>query len=155
MTDTLVMGPDDWRLWRTLRRAALAEAPAAFGSTLADWSGPGDTEQRWRGRLEAVALNLVLTVNGESAGMVSATTPNTQGQCELISMWVDPAARGRGVGDEAIRQVVAWVRREHPGSRVALSVRLDNDRAIGLYRRHGFVDAGPSPDDLCERLMLL
>src|ERR1700722_14623539 len=52
--------PDDWRLWRELRLAALTEAPGAFGSTLAEWSGAADTEQRWRGRLESVPLNLVI-----------------------------------------------------------------------------------------------
>ncbi len=153
--ETLVLRPDDWRSWRELRLAALAEVPAAFGSTLAEWSGTGDTEQRWRGRLAGVALNLILTWGGEPAGMISAIAPDGERPAELISLWVAPAARGRGVGDEAVRQVLGWVRREHPASRVVLSVKVDNDHAIRLYRRHGFVDAGASPDDRDERLMRL
>jgi ribosomal protein S18 acetylase RimI-like enzyme len=59
------------------------------------------------------------------------------------------------LGDEAVRQVLAWVRREYPARRVVLSVKVDNDHAVRLYRRHGFVDAGASPDDRDERLMRL
>lgn len=152
VVDVMVTSPRDWPLWRALRRAALAEAPAAFGSTLTEWSGAGDSEQRWRARLEAVALNLVLTVDGAPVGMVSATTPDADGAVELISLWVAPAARGRGVGDEALRQVVGWASSEHASS-VVLSVKTDNEPARRLYERHGFVDAGPSPDDPEERLM--
>jgi ribosomal protein S18 acetylase RimI-like enzyme len=144
--------PDDWRLWRALRRAALAEAPDAFGSTLAEWSGPRDTEERWRTRLTDVPLNLVLRLDGEPAGMVSGTAPTPGGEVELISFWVAPSARGRGVADAAITEVVKWARDTH-GAGVVLSVRTDNDRAIAVYRRHGFADAGPSPDDPAERLM--
>ena len=67
MIETLALNPGDWWLWRELRLAALAEAPAAFSSTLAEWSGAGDTEQRWRARLEGVALNIILTSAGEPA----------------------------------------------------------------------------------------
>lgn len=51
--DVLVLTPDDWRLWRELRLAALADAPDAFLSRLADWQGAGDTEARWRARVGA------------------------------------------------------------------------------------------------------
>lgn len=153
--ETLVLRADDWRLWRELRLAALTQAPAAFGSTLTEWSGAGDTEQRWRSRLHDVALNLVLIRDGVPVGMVSATAPDAEGQVELISLWVTPAARGRGVGDKAVRQVLAWARRAHPASRVVLSVKTDNDHAGRLYQRQGFVDAGPSPTDPDERLMRL
>jgi ribosomal protein S18 acetylase RimI-like enzyme len=149
--DVLVLTPDDWRLWRKLRLAALAEAPGAFGSSLAGWSGSADTEQRWRARLANVPLNLALTVGGEPVGMVSATAPGLDEEVELISLWVAPAGRGRGVGDEAIRQVAAWANDQHPRHALVLSVKTDNRPARGLYARHGFVDAGPSPDDPGER----
>jgi len=57
--DVVVVTAEDWRLWRELRRAALLEAPGAFGSTLAEWSAEGDSETRWRARLGDVALNPV------------------------------------------------------------------------------------------------
>ena len=146
--DLEVVGPDDWRLWRELRLQALTDAPDVFGSTLAQWTGPGDTEVRWRARLTDVALNVVLRWDRSPAGMVSGQLLG-RGEVELISMWVTPLARGRGVGDAAVRAVLEWA-----GQRaVVLAVRADNRRAIGLYRRHGFIDAGQCADDADELSM--
>jgi hypothetical protein len=89
---------DDWALWRTLRQAALAEAPGAFGSTLAEWTGAGDTEARWRARLVTVPFNVVARLDDRPTGMASATAPS-EGEVELISMWVAPHGRACGVGD--------------------------------------------------------
>jgi ribosomal protein S18 acetylase RimI-like enzyme len=96
-----------------------------------------------------------LTFDGEAAGMVSATALEADRPAELISMWVAPTGRGRGVGDEAIRQVVASVRENFPATDVELSVKTDNIHAIRLYERHGFLDAGPSHYGPDERLMRL
>lgn len=153
MVDIAVITAEDWRLWRELRLAALADAPDAFGSTLAEWSGAGDTEARWRGRLEDVALNLMLTRDGEPVGMVSGLAPGADGAVELISLWIAPSARGVGIGDETVRCILAWAREAHPGSSVELKVKTDNDPARRLYERHRFVDAGPSPEDPTEQLM--
>jgi len=38
--------PASWRLWRDLRLAALAEAPAAFTSRLADWRDAESATQK-------------------------------------------------------------------------------------------------------------
>lgn len=151
--DQHALSPDDWPLWRELRLAALADAPAAFGSTLPEWTGAADTEKRWRARLAEVALNVVLRLDDHPAGMVSATAPSPDGAIKLISMWVAPFARGHGVGDAAIEGVLNWARTEHGGTPVVLSVKALNEPATLLYRRHGFIDAGPSPDDPSERLM--
>lgn len=151
--DVVVVTAEDWQLWRELRHAALLEAPGAFGSTLAEWSGEGDAESRWRARLRDVALNLVLVLDGVPVGMVSAVAPSADGKVELISLWIAPATRGHGVGDEAVRQVVAWASNEYPSCSLVLSVKLDNDPARRLYERHGFVDAGLSPKNPTEPLM--
>jgi RimJ/RimL family protein N-acetyltransferase len=63
-----------------------------------------------------VALNLVLTSDGEPVGMVSATAPGAKQEVELISLWDAQDFRGRGIGHEALCQMLAWVRREHPTS---------------------------------------
>ncbi|MGW5108617.1 GNAT family N-acetyltransferase [Nocardia sp. NPDC004123] len=148
MIDIQVLRPDDWPLWRELRLQALTESAAVFGSTLAEWSGPGDTEQRWRARLTDVPLNFIVRLDGTPVGMAGAYIRDDEA-AELISLWVAESARGRGVGDAAVRAVADWAGRRD----VVLSVKSGNDSAIALYVRHGFVDAGPSPDDDCERFM--
>lgn len=148
LMDVQVLQADDWRLWRRLRLKALAESPDMYGSTLAEWTGDGDTEERWRNRFSAVPFNAVIHCDGMPAGIVGAYV-QAGGAVELISMWVDPAVRGRGVGDAAVRAVLDWA----DGRDVVLSVKTHNRPAIALYERNGFVDAGPSPDDDDERLM--
>jgi ribosomal protein S18 acetylase RimI-like enzyme len=155
--EVVALGPDSWRRWRALRRAALAQAPEAFGSTLAQWSGEGDTEQRWRDRWLGVPHNLVVVRGGQDVGMVSLTRPDGPdgaGLPELISMWVAPEVRGSGVADAAVEAVLALAADRYPDRAVALSVYEANSAARRLYARHGFVDAGLSPDGDGEILMV-
>lgn len=146
---------DDWQEWRAMRLAALAEAPDAFCSTLEEWSGEGDREDRWRARLEEVELNLFAEIDGRVGGMVSATGP-VDGESELITMWVAPEERGKGVGDALVRAVLCWARRQG-ARRVALDVREGNRHALALYERQGFADSGeaPGPDEPFPELHLL
>jgi ribosomal protein S18 acetylase RimI-like enzyme len=153
-----LVGPEDWRVWRELRLAALAEAPDAFGSRLADWQGEGDREERWRARLAVpgsrsfVALRL-----GEPVGMVGGVPGETDGVVELVSMWVGREARGLGVGDRLVGAVAEWAA-QVGAEALELAVRPGNERAIALYRRNGFTDTGRPGDvvpesGLRERIM--
>lgn len=147
-----VVRPADWRRWRRLRLAALTQAPESFAEPLATWTGGGDTETRWRARLTDMPFNVVLTVDGRDAGMVSATSPDARSQVTLVSLWVAPWARGCGIGDVAVQAVLAWAR-EQSGSDLVLSVRATNAAAIALYRRNGLVDVGTSPTNADKWLM--
>ena len=143
---------NDWRAWRELRLQALREAPYAYGSTLAQWQGDGDTEERWRHRLDTVPLNVIAYLDDRPAGIISGTDPDDDGSAELISMWVAPFARGRGVGDALVQCVVQWAR-DLRLRRITLDVTVSNEHAVALYARHGFVDAGIIEDG--ERSMSL
>ncbi|MFI6820391.1 GNAT family N-acetyltransferase [Micromonospora sp. NPDC050187] len=146
MVDTRVLGVGDWRLWRELRLAALAEAGYAFGARLADWQGDGDRAERWRGRLAIPgSYNVVAVLDGRPAGMASGVPTGHDGIVELISMYVAPAGRGRGVGDHLVRTVEQWARLV--GARtLRLAVVEGNEHAWALYQRHGFRDTGDLGD---------
>lgn len=150
MLELRTLTPDVWALWRGLRLAALAEAPEAFGATLAEWSGPGDTEERWRARLTIPgARDLVALLDGRSVGMATGVQGDVEGSVGLISMWVSPEARGRGVGDRLMQAVEQWGL-EQGATTLRLAVMPDNEQASALYERHGYADTGelgePGPD---------
>src|SRR5579863_10285894 len=150
------IGIEDWQLWRKLRLEALAEAPYAFASKLADWQGEGDTESRWRGRLTDVPLNIIAEWRGTAVGMISATAPSPQGSVELLSMWVAPPARRRGIGDALVDAVLAWAHKRKAAT-VVLAVFEGNEPATVLYGRQGFKDVGAIGDGTgvaTERRML-
>lgn len=144
---------DEWRVWRELRLEALREAPYAFGSTLAEWQGGADTEGRWRRRLTDVPFNLIARLADTPAGIASGTAPTPDGAVELISMWVAPFARGRGVGDALVCRVVQWACEQH-AKQVTLAVVANNTNAIALYKRHGFCEAGMIDGEIAMLLHL-
>lgn len=127
------IGPDDWQQFREIRLRALGEAPYAFSSTYAGWQNAA--EARWRSRLADVAFNVLAVDGGTAVGLVSAVDSDP---VELISLWVAPDARGRGVGDLLVRSVLGYA-----GVRpTRLNVYPDNAAAIALYHRHGFAELG-------------
>jgi len=146
MLELRTLESDDWPIWRELRLAALAEAPYAFGSTLAEWKGAGDREERWRARLEIPgARDVVAVLDGHPVGMASGVPAEEGASVVLISMWVSPVARGQGAGDLLIRAVERWAVERHAKT-LRLSVMPDNGKAIALFERHGFADIGELGD---------
>lgn len=138
--DLVRIGPDDWREFREVRLASLQEAPRAFGSRYQDWVDA--PEGRWRARLTDVPLTVVARGGEGPVGVVSGA--DSEGEVELISMWVSPDQRGTGLAGRLIEQVVGWATER--GRRTYLMVRDDNVAAISAYERAGFVDDGVPAD---------
>ncbi|WP_426563580.1 GNAT family N-acetyltransferase [Angustibacter sp. McL0619] len=133
------LGPDDWERARDVRIASLAQAPRAFGSTVAD--ALAFDEARWRSRLET-ATTWHAVLGDRSVGTVTLRADEeTARDAEITGMWVDPEARGRGVGAQLIETAVATWRALH-GRRVVLWVVQGNGAAEALYGRCGFTSTG-------------
>ncbi|HEX5566011.1 MAG TPA: GNAT family N-acetyltransferase, partial [Streptomyces sp.] len=93
------------------------------------------------------ARHFVALLDGVPAGMASGVPDPRGGAVELISMWVSPGARGRGVGDLLVGAVERWAPETGAGV-LRLAVAPGNEHATALYRRHGFEDGGPVGDAL-------
>ncbi|MEU2512073.1 GNAT family N-acetyltransferase [Streptomyces syringium] len=144
MVTLRVLTTDDWPLWRTLRLAALADAPNAFKVRLADWDA--GEEERWRARLGLPgAYHVAALLDGHAVGMASGL-PRAAGIKELRSLWVSSDARGRGIGNRLITAIETWALGSG-GAALRLAVLPDNEPAIALYRRNGFIAAG-APSDM-------
>jgi len=132
------LSPDDWEEFRRIRLRALAEAPEAFSSTLAQAIHLEEAE--WRHRLGSRAQFIALA-GPEAVGTAGGI--ETDARAELISMWVDPAARRSGVGARLVSAVVEWARsRGH--STLWLWVVEGNHAAERLYAGQGFTRTGKS-----------
>lgn len=146
--DLRTLSADDWRDWRSVRLAALTDAPRAFGSRLQEWADA--PEDRWRERLSIPrAIDLLAFDADENAPVGMATgTPDedNDGRAQLISMWVDPAVRGRGVAALLITEIAHWAASIGATS-LTLSVMQDNVAARRTYERNGFI-VSHEPGDL-------
>lgn len=132
---------DDVDVYRRVRLAALNDAPVAFGSTYAGESAltPEDWHRRLANEQRAV---FVAEEDCEVLGLaVGAPDDEDPGAGFLLSMWVDPRARGRGHGDALVQTVVQWLGVAGYGL-VRLHVTEGNEPAAELYRRNGFVPSG-------------
>ena len=140
---------DDWRAWRLVRLAALTDAPGAFGSRLQEWADAPD--DRWRDRLSIPGAIDILAVDGDGnapVGMATGT-PSKDGasRAELISMWVDPAVRSRGVATALITAIARWAA-SAGAMTLVLSVMPENVVARRTYERNGFAVSDEAGDVL-------
>ncbi|MQA04422.1 MAG: GNAT family N-acetyltransferase [Streptosporangiales bacterium] len=129
--------PDDWEQTRAVRLSALADAPDAFVTTLAE--ARGQAEAQWRAMLTPErGVRALAEYDGLPAGVVGAFDHGGVG--EIIWMWVAPDHRGRGVGDALVAFCVDWCGRQ--ALDCVLWVVDGNDAAQRLYERCGFVPTG-------------
>jgi GNAT superfamily N-acetyltransferase len=150
------LGADYWAQLRDARLAALAEAPYAFGSTLA--REQQFTEQIWRER--AGRGNTFASWDGDVIVGLATGLNQGQGSWHLVGMWVSPHVRGTGVADLLVGAVLEMAR-ESGATSVSLWVTEVNDRARAFYRRLGFLPSGgrqlvrpEDPDRWEEELVL-
>jgi GNAT superfamily N-acetyltransferase len=145
----------DVEVYRRVRLQALAESPAAFGSTYA--AEAAFASQTWIERTTLAADGddrvIFLAFDGEECvGLAGACDDDLGADKQLISMWVAPTHRGTDVARDLVQAVLGWAAAS--GARtLGLWVTRGNDRAQRFYERMGFVvtgDAQPLPSDPCK-----
>ncbi|MGE0308285.1 MAG: GNAT family N-acetyltransferase [Acidimicrobiia bacterium] len=136
------LSPDDFRRLRTIRLAALASDPDAFGSSYEREAGFHD--EVWLQRLQPDANPHCGYEDdtGTLVGMMGlARNVDDPALASVFSMWVAPERRGTGVADELFTGAVAWAN-DSGVTAIRLDVMGDNSRAEAFYARHGFTRTG-------------
>jgi GNAT superfamily N-acetyltransferase len=150
---------DEAKLFKDLRLRALADAPSAFAQTHAEIATKPDTY--WDDMTRSVTepgrhAMFVAEEDAAPVGLVFGLVDRERGDAaHLGGMWVDPSARGHGVGRALGDAVLGWAR-ARCFRRIVLWVTEGNSSAIALYEGLGFAPTGhrnPSPVD--PRLTIL
>ena len=130
---------------RALRVRALAESPDAFGATVADELKltPDDCAQLIGRCQVADELAIYVALAGEAwVGMGGGRWfDRERGVAQLWGMWVDPAVRGRRLGERLVVAVRAWAA-DHGARFLRLGVASPPGDVIAFYERLGFVRTG-------------
>ncbi len=133
--------PIDWELFKSLRLTALAEAPYAFDETLDEakqlpdsgWKAVTECNSGGKESICALAFNTDEPI-GMAAGFLDQ---DDESLAHLVSMWIDPMYRGRGIAETLIRFISDWA--NIAGATVlTAAVNTHNPRAQAFYRKTGF-----------------
>jgi ribosomal protein S18 acetylase RimI-like enzyme len=135
--------PVEAPLYRELRLEALRLHPYAYGSTFEFESAePLDFFERRLGTSEVLLGSIDGTAMGTARlSIPSFVTEHHKGM--LTGMYVRAAAQGSGLASALVEAVVERARGRV--ILVELSVVTTNERALRLYRRHGFEIYGVDP----------
>ncbi len=141
--------PHQWPVLKSVRLRALADAPEAFSTTLAQ--AAAYTDQEWQERAGRFAADPPATAriacwDDKPCGMIccylsgpdSADDPPRAG---MTSFWVAPEQRRSGVGRALVAAIMEWTRAQGRDALYA-DVTQINAGAIAFYRRLGFLPTG-------------
>jgi RimJ/RimL family protein N-acetyltransferase len=116
----------------------LRDAPEAFSATLE--ATLARTDEQWEKSLYE-RVQFVVHAGAELVGTAGGVIGTGDGAAELVSMWVAPLWRGRGVGPQLIEAVTDWAVSE--GFReIQLWVVEGNVAAEKVYAKAGFQRTG-------------
>jgi ribosomal protein S18 acetylase RimI-like enzyme len=139
------LGPDDAAIFRALRLEGFARHPLEFRIA------PEDETSLTMAQVEARITNDYVVgafaLGGALAGIGGLTRyagAKLQHKALLWGMYVREGARGQGLGDAIVVDLLAHARATGVEI-VQLTVVADNTRARRLYERHGFTAYGTEP----------
>lgn len=107
---------------------------------VAQWWDAPDAGFPWD---EPESTRFTIRVDGRIAGLVQFwEEPEPKYRHAGIDVFVDPALHGRGVGTEAVRQVVRMLIGDRGHHRITIDPAAENAAAIRAYGKVGFRPVG-------------
>jgi GNAT superfamily N-acetyltransferase len=123
----------------------LADTPSAFGSTLAREEAFANGvwyERATQGAAGEISVTFVAEEGDRWVGLATGLADDAdKPRPALMGMFVERAARGRGIGAALVEAVARWAR-DRGAPRLYLGVTSTAGAAFRLYSRCGFLATG-------------
>jgi GNAT superfamily N-acetyltransferase len=146
--DTVIrrIRPGEVEAYRDFRLRALADAPDAFSDTYA--AAVARPASAWTERVaeSSAGVTSVMMVAADPAtgawlGMTGCFFEDDPTRANVVSVWVAPEARRRGLARRLLEAASTWARSRGAG-RLLLWVTESNAEARALYLGAGFIPTG-------------
>jgi RimJ/RimL family protein N-acetyltransferase len=132
----------DWRAFAELRLQALYDSLGPHDPQVLEESS--FTAAQWRRRLRTHA-QFAAVVDDRPVGLIGAQREHAD-SVYLYSLWLEPSARGQGLGQLLVSAAVDWARAQRVRT-VTLRVDVANAAARGVYEALGFSLASNAGDE--------
>ena len=140
------LGIDDFEKWKKLRLEAVSLHPASFGES---YQGIKKQDTEWF-KKSLDNGDIFASFKSDSMvgliGVFSMQPENMRHRAVLFGLYVNAEHRNKNVASSLIDCVVNYVRPTH--KQLHLTVTTDNEPAIFLYKKHGFIIYGTQPNAL-------
>ena len=134
--------PDEWKVFRDFRLAALVESPGLFFSPHAREAAFPD--EKWQAMLNDPTCQVFGLFDGETLiGLTGAFTDrdDPSGATALVAMgYVAPSHRGQGLSHRLHEATMGWILAQPQFRRVVISHRESNTASRGGILAAGFVE---------------
>jgi ribosomal protein S18 acetylase RimI-like enzyme len=135
-----LISPQNTPIFKDIRLRALQDSPTAFSSTFAEESKltDADWEKRATQWNSAKSIGYLALDDRAAVGIAAGILNQTEAsRADLVSMWVAPTHRRKGIGRMLVDAVVVWARSQNAQG-LWLLVTSNNHTAINFYQRLGF-----------------
>jgi len=130
----------EWRRLDDVDQWMFSEPPTLFDAHVKWLESQLERTDRWL---------WIIEVEGNPVGLVTLAASDDPGKLDLGIYVADAASRG--VGMQALTELLSLARSQRMGDCVRADVFADNARAINLYERIGFVKVAPLLNDRVKR----
>ena len=131
--------PDCWEQYKAIRLEALQTDPLAFGCSYEEEAN--FSESTWRERINIMWFAMLKDEPVGMIGLLRGTMQSTSHKGLVVSFWVKPSMRGKGLGKELLLhlQVIAP---DQGCRKMVLDVTMSQQAAIATYNALGFRQVG-------------
>lgn len=142
--EILILGSDEWELFKDIRLRSLQTDPTAFGVSYEQKAGLSEDE--WRSSLSDPNRVMYGVKVGDRLAAIAGTKFETGQHVEhmatLIGVFTDPDFRGKGLSHELIKKILGDLHDNPKIIKVRLSVNETQGAARSLYQKLGFREIG-------------